>query len=108
MRWGAMEDLSFQRGQGNDFLLLLLPLCPPPLSPGVPTFTPRLTQRKHFPVFYSARLMAEAQELALGPRRSLPSPFPGPGGGEASPALLPTSISGVLLGKIYVPLRFGN
>lgn len=36
------------------------------------------------------------------------NPFPGPGGGEATPALLPTSISGVLLGKIYVPLRFGN
>lgn len=52
--------------------------------------------------------MAEAQLLALGPRRSLPAPSQGPGGGEVSPALLPTSISGVLLGKIYAPLRFGN
>lgn len=38
----------------------------------------------------------------------LSRPSPGSGGGEASPARLPSSVSGVLLRKIYVPLRFGN
>ena len=49
-----------------------------------------------------------ARNRPLGPRGSLPRPSLGPGGGEASPNGLPTSVSGVLLGKIYDPLRFGN
>ena len=34
--------------------------------------------------------------------------FPQAWRAEVSPTMLPTFVSGVLLGKIYVPLRFGN
>lgn len=79
-----------------------------------PTATP--PPRRHPPCRLDAgkrlccvpgRLRAEAQKRAVGTRGS-PSPSPDPGRRGSSPAQLLTSVSGVQLGKIYVPLRFGN
>lgn len=108
-------------GEGNN-VPFFLPRRGPHRDTPFPKFPP------HFPLqsppLLSERprettLLGSSQESTGGPRGSLPAPphtapgglsrpSPGSGGGEASPARLPSSVSGVLLRKIYVPLRFGN
>lgn len=107
-KMGVREVLGVSKeGRGMVSSHSLCPSVPPTATPP-PRHHPhcRLNAGKAL-CDVPARLRAEAQKLAVGPRGS-PIPSPDPGRRESSPAQLLTSVSGVLLGKIYVPLRFGN
>ena len=82
----------------------------------LPTDTPPPWLSPHFPLESPPSLQAPPEKPLcsvptrswLGDPRGLSLTFPQAWRGEVSPTMLPTFVSGVLLGKIYVPLRFGN